>query len=98
MEQTRINNPRLLHFDYLTILNLSAFCNVSTAVLNQLSELIEKRFFTEGINLKEHSLTAARGDSRKFDYTAFILKKRYAEADTVRACRAVSFKNAHAAS
>ena len=59
--------------------------------LQDLPELIQKRFLAKGIELEEHSLTAARGDGRNINGVT-VAEQRHAQAYTVVAHEAESFK------
>ena len=61
--------------------------------LQDFSQLIQKRFLANGIDLKEHRLTAAGGNGRNPDGVIAVLKHRHTEADPIAAKIAVPLKN-----
>ena len=58
----------------------------------QVLYIVQKRFFSKGVHLEEHRLTAACGDGRQADRTVSILEQGQSQAQAVAAHHAVPFK------
>ena len=59
----------------------------------QLFYIVQKRFFSEGVHLEEHRLTASCGDGRQLDRTVSILEQGQCQTQAVAAHHAVPFKH-----
>ena len=59
----------------------------------QVLYIVQKRFFSKGVHLEEHRLTAACGDGRQADRTVSILEQGQRQAQAVAAYHAVPLKH-----
>ena len=59
----------------------------------QLFYIVQKRFFSEGVHLEEHRLTASCGDGRQPNRTVRILEHGQSQTQAVAAHHAVPFKH-----
>ena len=60
---------------------------------HQVLYIVQKRFFSEGVHLEEHRLTASCGDGRQPDRTVSILEQGQCQTQAVAAHHAVPFKH-----
>ena len=76
-----------------TVLNQPKNILLLQNFLQQVFYIVQKRFFSEGVHLEEHRLTASCGNRRKPDGAVPILEHGQCQTQAVAAHHAVPFKH-----
>ena len=80
-----------------TVLNQPKNILLLQNFLQQVFYIVQKRFFSEGVHLEEHRLTAARCNCRQPNRAISILEHGQCQTQAVAAHHAVPFKHTNAA-